>query len=206
MPMHESSCIEDPSFLQSLSFCCQLVSLPFDCLPCLDARTLWLNFESPFIPLSSMHVVSVASDLLDFSGTLAENVPPTGYEPNDHFTTEAYVEYTQESSGEQRYPHDFDCDDVTIGKTLLDACRKRADHSEEEGLSSCLSSSVSHDRKVRHVVCSLGPQFSSSQEIQRQNKETNDVDKINNYFMNSYCSKIGIFVKLMRKASVKWKN
>ena len=37
-------------------------------------------------------------------------------------------------------------------------------------------------------------------------KETNDVDKIINLFMNSYWSKIEIFVKLMRKASVKWKN
>ena len=76
-------------------------------------------------------------------GTLAENEPPTGYEPNDHFITEAYVEYTEESSSEQRSPSDFDYDDVTIGKTLLDACQRRADHSEEEGLSSCLSSSVS---------------------------------------------------------------
>ena len=81
-------------------------------------------------------------------GTLAVNEPPTGYEPNDHFITEAYVEYTQESLGEQRFPDDFDCDDVTIGKTLLDACRRGADHSEEEGLSSCLSSSVSHDKTV----------------------------------------------------------
>ena len=30
-------------------------------------------------------------------GTLAENDPPTGYEPDDHFITEAYVAYTQES-------------------------------------------------------------------------------------------------------------
>ena len=30
-------------------------------------------------------------------GTLAENDSSTGYEPNDHFITEAYVEYTQES-------------------------------------------------------------------------------------------------------------
>ena len=62
-------------------------------------------------------------------GTLAENEPPTGYEPNDHTITEAYVEYTQESLSEQRFPDDFDDDDVTIGKTLLDACRRRADHS-----------------------------------------------------------------------------
>ena len=37
-------------------------------------------------------------------------------------------------------------------------------------------------------------------------KETNDFDKIINFFMNRYWSKLGIFVKLMRKASVKCKN
>ena len=37
-------------------------------------------------------------------------------------------------------------------------------------------------------------------------KETNDADKINNFFMNSNWSKIWISVKLMRKVSVKWKN
>ena len=82
-------------------------------------------------------------------GTLAENEPPTGYEPDDHFTAEAYVEYTQESLSEQRFPDDFDYDDVTIGQTLLDACRRRADHSEEEGLSSCLSSSVSQSVMIQ---------------------------------------------------------
>ena len=180
--------------------------------------------------------------------------------PND-FITEAYVEYTQESLSEQRFPDDFDYDDVTIGQTLLDACRRRADHSEEEGLSSRLSSSVSHDRTVRPVVCRL---VSGAQETQRQSseseqtrtllerkreqiladcqaeirkhefqadynrrsyskssmkrpnhkkkkfvvliKETNDADKINNFFLNNYWNKIGIFVKLMRKASINWKN
>ena len=105
-------------------------------------------------------------------GTLAENVPPTGYEPNDHFITEAFVEYTQESSSEQRFPGDFDFDDVTIGKTLLDACRRRAEHSEEEGLSSCLSSSVSHDRTGRPVVSSL---VTSAQETQRHNSESEQI-------------------------------
>ena len=104
-------------------------------------------------------------------GTLAENEPPTGYEPDDHFITEAYVEYTQESSSEQRFLDDFDYDDVTIGK-LLDACRRRADHSEEEGLSSCLSSSVSHDRTVRPAVCS---HVSSAQETQRHNSENEQI-------------------------------
>ena len=50
----------------------------------------------------------------------------------------------------------------------FDACRRRADHSEEEGLSSCLSSSVSHDRTGKPVVCRL---VSSAQETQRHNSE-----------------------------------
>ena len=87
-------------------------------------------------------------------GTLAENEPPTGYEPKEYHITEAHADNTQESTSEQRSLNDFDYDDVTIGKTLLDECRRRADHSEEEGLSSCLSSSVSHDRTGRPVVCS----------------------------------------------------
>ena len=32
-------------------------------------------------------------------GTLAKNNSCTGYEPNDHFITEPYVEYTQEALG-----------------------------------------------------------------------------------------------------------
>ena len=80
----------------------------------------------------------------------------------------------QESFGEQRFPEDFDYDDVTIGKTLLDACRRRADHSEEEGLSSCLSSSVSHDRTVRPVVC-RDKSHERYQEIQRQNSESEQI-------------------------------
>ena len=116
-------------------------------------------------------LVTSAEDL----GTLAESDSSTGYEPNDHFITEAYVEYTQESLSEQRFPDDFDYDDVTIGQTLLDACRRRADHSEEEGLSSCLSSSVSHDRTVRPVVCRL---VSSAQETQRHNSENEQIRTI----------------------------
>ena len=105
-------------------------------------------------------------------GTLAENNSSTGDEPKDHFTTEAYVEYTLESLGEQQFPDDFDYDDVTVGQTLLHACRRRADHSEEEGLSSCLSSSVSHDRTGKPVVCRL---VSSAQETQRHNSENEQI-------------------------------
>ena len=104
--------------------------------------------------------------------TLVENESPTGYEPNNHFITETYVEYTEEFLDEQRFPDDFDYGDVTIGKTPLDACRRRGDHSEEEGLSSCLSSSVSHDRTFRPVVCRL---ISSVQETQRHNSENEQI-------------------------------
>ena len=34
----------------------------------------------------------------------------------------------------------------------------------------------------------------------------NNFDDINNFFMNNYQNKIGIFVKLMRKVSMRWKN
>ena len=95
----------------------------------------------------------------------------TGYEPNDHFITEAYLEFTQESVTEQRFPEDFDYDDITIGQTLLNACRRRADHSEGEGLPSCLSSSVSHDRMGKPVVC-RDASHAQGDEIQRQNSES----------------------------------
>ena len=97
----------------------------------------------------------------------------TGYEPNDHFITEACVEYTQESLTEKPFLEDFDYDDITIGQTILNACRRRADHSEEEGLSSCLSSSsMSHDRTVKPVVCQL---VSSAQETNRNNSENEQI-------------------------------
>ena len=37
-------------------------------------------------------------------------------------------------------------------------------------------------------------------------QEMNNFDEINNFFMNNYQNKIGIFVKLMRKVSMRWKN
>ena len=143
-----------------------------------SSSSLWSPCSSfcPSTSSSRMWWTNPLCNSAEDLGTLAENEPPTGYEPNDHFITEAYVEYTQESSTEQRFPNDFDYDDVTIGKTLLDACRRRADHSEEEGLSSCLSSSVSHDRTRRPVVCStFDSQVSSVQETQRHNSESEQI-------------------------------
>ena len=142
-----------------------------------SSSSLWSPCCS-FCPTPSTSVMSWLSALRTSAGdlgTLAKNEPPTGYEPNDHIITEASVEYTQESLGERRFPDDFGYDDVTIGKTLLDACRRRADHSQEEGLSSCLSSSVSHDRTGRPVVRPCDSQISSVQEIQRHSSENEQI-------------------------------
>ena len=76
---------------------------------------------------------------------------------------------------EQRFPEDFDYDDITVGQTLLSACRRRADHSEEEGLSSCLSSSsMSHDRTGKPVVC-RDIRHEQGHEIQKQNSESEQI-------------------------------
>ena len=99
----------------------------------------------------------------------------TGYEPNDCFLIETYVEFNQESVTEQRFRADLDYDDITIGQTLLNACRRRADHSEGEGLSSCLSlSSMSQERKVQPVV-DRDKSHESGYEIQRQNSENKQI-------------------------------
>ena len=121
-------------------------------------------------------------DVVDCTRTSAEELGPpdkknsiTGHEPNEHFITEAYVEYTQESVTEQRFPEDFDYDDITIGQTLLNACRRRADHSEGKGLSSCLSSSsMSHDKTGKPVVC-RDASHAQSHEIQRQHSESEQI-------------------------------
>ena len=86
-------------------------------------------------------------------------------------SSQRLVEFNQESVTEQRFPEDLDYDDITaVGQTLLNACRRRADHSEGEGLSSCLSSSMSHDRTVKPVVC-RDASHAQGLEIQRQNSE-----------------------------------
>ena len=99
----------------------------------------------------------------------------TGYEPNDYFLTETYVEFNQESVTEQRFPEDLDYDDTVIGQTLFNAYRRRVDHSEGEGLSSGLSSSsMSHDRTVKPVV-DRDKSHESGYEIQRPNSENEQI-------------------------------
>ena len=180
--MHTHGSISGPHSFHHIHASCALWSL---CLIALSSTTPLTSPSSPssllspcpsFCPSTSSSrmwwtnslCISAKEDL----GTLAEYDPLTGYEPNDYHITEASEHFTQESSVEQRFPDDFDFDDVTIGKALLDACRRRADHSEEEGLSSCLSSSVSHDRTGRPVVCSL---VSSAKEIPSPSSESEQI-------------------------------
>ena len=118
-------------------------------------------------------------------GTLAEYDPLTGYEPNDYHIMEATEPYIQESSVENGSPNDFEHDDVTIGKALSsplftqeredDASRRRAYHSQEDGFSSSVSSSVSHDRTGRPVVKTFDSQISSVREIPSHSSESEQI-------------------------------
>ena len=75
----------------------------------------------------------------------------------------------------QRFPEDVDCDDAAIGQMLFNAYRGQVDHSEREGLSSCLSSSsMSHDRTGQHVVNS-DKSHEQGHEIQRKNSESEQI-------------------------------
>ena len=147
--------------------------------------SLSLSLSSSPLASSTSFCSSPSPSLMSWTKTThtaAEELGPldfqnssTGCEPNDHFITEAYVEFIQESVTEQRFPEDFDFDDITIGQTLLNACRRRADHSEGEGLSSCLSSSsMSHDRTETPVVC-RDASHAQGHEIQRQNFECEQI-------------------------------
>ena len=144
-----------------------------------------LSLSSSPIASCTSYCLSPSSSLMSWTtttGTAAEELGPqdnknssTGYEPNDHFITEVYVEFIQESVTEQRFPEDFDNDDISIGQTLLDACRRRADHTEGECLSSCLSSSsMSHDTTEKPVVC-RDASHEQGHEIQRQNSENEQI-------------------------------
>ena len=120
-------------------------------------------------------------------GTLAEYHPLTGCEPNDYHISETTEPYIQESSGENGSlnSHDFEYDDCTIGMALSsplfiqeredDASRRRAYHSEEEGLSSCLPSSPVGHRRERPVVEQFDSQIPNVKENQRHSSENEQI-------------------------------
>ena len=92
-------------------------------------------------------------------GSTDESFSSTGYEPNDFFHAETYVEFNQESMTEQRFTEqrflqDVDYDDAAIGEMLFNAYREQVYHPQREGLSVGQSSSSScvSDRSGQPVV------------------------------------------------------
>ena len=118
-------------------------------------------------------------------GTLAKYDTLTSYEPNDYHISEATEPYIHESSVENGSPNDLEYDAVTIDKALSsplftqeredDGSRRRACHSQDEGLSSSQSSSVCHDRTGRPVVKPFDSQIRNVQEIPIHNSEREQI-------------------------------
>ena len=173
---HESSpvfvlTLFDYSTFLSLLTIFSLIILSF-LLPSTSSSTMWwTNF-----------LCILANEDL---GTLAAYDPLTCYEPNDYHISEATEPYIQESSVEHGSPNDFEYDDVTIGKALSsplftqeredDASRRRAYHSQDEGLSSSQSSSVSRDRTLRPVVKPFDSQIPNVREIPSHSSESEQI-------------------------------
>ena len=123
-------------------------------------------------------------------GTLAENNPLTGYEPNfiDNYqiseTTEIFI---QESSSDSRLSnlHDLEIDEYTIGRVLSSplftqeqedpASRRQAHQSLEESLLSSQSLSVGHVRTGRLVSDEFGSLISNVRENPRRDSENEQI-------------------------------
>ena len=149
-----------------------------------------LSYHPVFPPGHQLHLprcggqIPLCTPANEDLGTLAEYDPLTGYEPNDYHISEATEPYIQESSVENGSPNDFEYDDVTIGIALSsplftqeredDASRRRAYHSQDEGLSSSQSSSVGH-RTVRPVVEQLDSQIPNVREKPRRSSENEQI-------------------------------
>ena len=120
-------------------------------------------------------------------GILAEYDPLTGYEPNDYHISETTELFIQESSDENRSlnSHDLKISDDTIGIALSSppftqeredaASRRRAYHSQDEGLSSSQSSSVRHVRAGRLVVEQFDSLISNVTENPRRSSENEQI-------------------------------
>ena len=120
------------------------------------------------------------------SGTLAENDPLTGYEPNDYHFSETTEIFIQESSSDSRPSnlHDSEISDYTIGRALSSplftqeredpASRRQAYHTPDEGLSSS-QSSVGHVRTGRLVSDEFGSLISNVRENPRRDSENEQI-------------------------------
>ena len=146
----------------SSACCCCLDTLRPSTLHSSPSLSSSFSFSCSSSP-SSMWVGSMRSPMRTSAnedlGTLAENSPLTGYEPNfiDNYhiseTTEIFI---RESSSDSRPSnlHDMEIDDYTIGRALSSplfthkredpASRRQVYHSPDESLLSSQSSSVRH--------------------------------------------------------------
>ena len=80
----------------------------------------------------------------------------------------------------------------------------------EQILVDCRAEIQKHDFQAdcdRRSIQKLNEVIESQRgKIYRDHQGDEQLDEINNFFMNNYWHKIGIFVKLMRKVSMRWKN
>ena len=119
-------------------------------------------------------------------GTLAENNPLTGYEPNiidNYQISETSEIFIQESSSDSRPSnlHDLEIDDYTIGRALPSplftqeredpASFRQAYHSPDESLLSSQSLSVGHLRTGRPVSDEFRSLISNVKENPRRDSE-----------------------------------
>ena len=110
-------------------------------------------------------------------GTLAEYDPLSGYEPNDYHITELLNPISsnpRSKMGSRMTSSAMTPPPLFTQEREDDACRRRASHSQDEGLSSSLSSSVSHDRTGRPVVKPF-EQVSSVREIPSHSSESEQI-------------------------------
>ena len=132
--------------------------------------------------MRSLICISASEEL----GTLAENNPLTGYEPNsidNYQISETTKIFIQESSSDSRPSnlHDLEIDDYTIGRALSSplftqeredpASRRQAYHSPEESLLSSESMSFGHVRTGRPVSDEFGSLISNVRENSRRDSE-----------------------------------
>ena len=118
-------------------------------------------------------------------GTMAENNPLTGYEPNfiDNYhisvTTDMFIQESS-SDGKPLNLHDLEFDDYTIGRALPSplfqeredpASRRQVYHSPGESLLSSQSSSVGHVTTGRPVFDEFGSLISNVRENPRRDSE-----------------------------------
>ena len=119
-------------------------------------------------------------------GTMDENNPLTGYEPNfiDNYqiseTTEIFIQEPSTNSRTSNL-HDLEIDDYTIGKALSStlfiqeredsASRRQAYHSFDESLLSSQSLSVGHVGTGRLVSDEFGSLISNVRENPRRDSE-----------------------------------